>query len=145
MSTIQYKCNVCKREVELLENQQGLTIIGRCTLTNGCMGKMQPLSRNPYNVRESFEYFDNELSELYEFNKRNKFFKHVQINANTIWRINHKLNNHPMVVVFVNTSNGVEKVDNSSYNVTYVDSNNLTISLILKIMHLCDFFCMLNK
>lgn len=129
MSTIQYKCNVCKRDVELLENQQGLTIVGRCVLTNGCMGKMQPQGRNPYNVRESYNYFDDALSELYEFNSRNKFFKHDQINSNTIWRVKHNLNNHPLVVVFVNTLNGIEKLDNSSYSVVYVDSNNLAITL----------------
>lgn len=129
MSTIQYKCNVCKREVELLENQQGLTIVGRCVLTNGCMGKMHPLARNPYNVRESYNYFDSELSELYEFNNRNKFFRHDQINANTIWRIRHNLNNHPFVVVFINTDDGIEKLDNSSYTINYVDANNLIINL----------------
>ncbi len=129
MSTIQYKCNVCKREVELLEKQQGLTIVGRCILTNGCMGKMKPLARNPYNVRETYNYFDNEIEELLEFNSRNKFFKHEQINANTVWRIKHDLNNHPFVVVFINTSNGIQKLDNSSYTVNYTDANNLTIQL----------------
>jgi hypothetical protein len=129
MSTIKYKCNTCKREVELLENQNGLTVIGRCVLTNGCFGKLQPIARNPYNIRETYDYYDNDLSELYEFNSRNKFFNHHQINKNTIWRIKHNLNNHPFVVVFVNTGNGIKKLDKSNYSINYIDSNNLIVNL----------------
>lgn len=125
MSTISYKCATCKREVELLENQKGLTIIGRCILTDGCSGKMQTIERNPYNVRESYEYFD---TDYLENNSRNKFFKHIQKNVNTVWRITHNLNNHPFVVVYLNTVNGVEKIDNSAYQVEYYDANTLLIT-----------------
>ena len=36
MATINYKCDQCKRETELVENSTGFTIIGKCNITEGC-------------------------------------------------------------------------------------------------------------
>jgi len=127
MATINYKCSVCKKEVELLENSIGLNIVGRCSLTDGCSGKLLKLKRNPYNLRESIKYYNDDLL---DFDPRNKFYKHIQFNKNNKWKVNHNLNNHPIVVVFVkvNNSNVMQKIDNSTYIVSYTNENSLEIS-----------------
>lgn len=127
MATINYKCSVCKKEVELLENSIGLNVVGACSLTDGCAGKLLHLKRNPYNIRESIKYYNDDLL---DYDPRNKFYKHVQSNRNNTWKVNHDLNNHPIVVVFVkiNNSNVLQKLDNSTYTVTYTNENSLEIS-----------------
>lgn len=124
MSTIQYKCNVCKKTAELIENQKGLTVPGKCVLTNGCIGRMLPLSRNPYNVRENYDYY---LSDYADHNDRNKFYKHTQNNKNRVWKIAHDLNNHPFVVVFIKTESGIVKLDNSDYEILYNTPQTINI------------------
>ncbi len=127
MATINYKCSVCKKEVELLENSIGLNVVGTCSLTDGCAGKLLFQKRNPYNIRESIRYYNDDLL---DYDPRNKFYKHVQNNKNNTWKVNHDLNNHPIVVVFVKTNNSniLQKLDNSSYSVSYTNENSLTIS-----------------
>jgi hypothetical protein len=125
MATIQYKCNVCKKEAEIIENQQGLTIVGRCILTEGCSGKMKPEKRNAYNVREQFNFYDTDVN---DFNNRNKFYKHDQINYNKKWVVSHKLNNHPFIVVYIEDNNSqLIELDSSEYLINYIDSENIQI------------------
>ena len=54
MSTVTYKCNVCKREIKKLENKSGLTVFSRCIITEGCRGNLNKISVDPDNIRESF-------------------------------------------------------------------------------------------
>lgn len=86
MATINYKCDTCKRETELLENRTGLTVFGRCTITKNCKGFFYQLKRNRNNRRESIPQYDRELD---DYSKRKFFTSFDQTHPSILWTVNH--------------------------------------------------------
>ena len=98
MTVIVYKCNVCKREIELQQNVDGLETIGRCTITHGCRGALyQTAVRDDFvrgKIPESVAGLDN-------WQQRKVLFNHQQSIERSEWLIIHNLGTYPSVSVFV--------------------------------------------
>lgn len=120
MATINYKCDTCLREVELIENIKGLTTVGPCIITNNCYGRLYPTSRNPNNLRESIPKYDRDLE---DFSKRGLFFGYNQSVESDVWTVKHNLSDSCVVIVYnidgtivptdsysQHTANGVTKI-----------------------------------
>lgn len=112
MATINYKCDTCKREIELLENTLGLTTFTTCTITKDCRGSLVATKRNPYNVRENIPKHDKLLD---DYSKRKMFYEHVQEILSSTWFVEHGLGDSCIFIVFDEDGNVMSK---SSYTVT---------------------------
>lgn len=86
MATINYKCDTCNREIELIENKQGMTVFGSCTITNNCVGSLYKLKRNPNNVRQRVPEYEAGLD---DFISRKLLMVHTQTIENDRWIVNH--------------------------------------------------------
>lgn len=126
MATVTYKCNICDREIDLLENKQGLTTFSKCVITYGCKGKLLAVKRNPDNIRESFSL---EVAGLEDYSPRNVLFNYVQSLPSNIWIINHDLNTIPAISVYVyDSTNKLTELDPNQYKIISASSNQIKIA-----------------
>lgn len=98
MPIVVYSCDVCKRSIELQQNPKGLERISRCTITNGCRGKLFQQEVLLDFIRgqrpESVAGLDDHVT-------RRVLFNHEQTIARDEWDILHDLGTSPSVQVFV--------------------------------------------
>ena len=121
MSTITYQCNVCRRIIQKLENQQGITIFGKCIITDQCHGKLYKIDRNIDNNRETFPFA---VSNLSDYTPRKAFYNHNQTLSTPIWRITHNLSTSPAVVVYTKNTNGtLILLNQDAYTIEIIDKN----------------------
>ncbi len=125
MATISYKCDTCKRNIELVENPQGFTVFGKCVITNGCRGKLYKTERNPNNVRESAPTFTGGVD---NYVPRRAFNEFTQGLMSDRWKVSHGLGTTPATFVYELTDDGqTVPIDNSYYTVQEVDKNNIVL------------------
>lgn len=104
----------------------GLTVFGKCIITQNCLGKLYTLSRNIDSTREVFAP---EVEGLLDYSPRKAFFNFTQPLPTSIWRIEHNLSTSPAVTVYTpNNSNNLAPLDPGNFTVTPIDPNNITIS-----------------
>lgn len=123
MATIQYKCNTCKRAVEIIENLDGITSFTNCIITNKCSGKMYQLRKNPDNLREQAPSI---VAGIQDKVLQNVLFKFEQLQPKTVWTIEHKLNAEPVVTVYDISSK--LPLPKSFYAVEYINPNTVAIT-----------------
>ena len=130
MATISYKCDTCKRGVELVENPQGFTVMGKCVITNGCRGRLYKTERNPNNVRESAPSY---VSGLNNYVPRRSFFQFSQTLPSNKWKVSHNMGVLPSVFVYLQQDDGsFVQQDNSAYTISPIDKDNLFINFPTK-------------
>ncbi len=99
MAIVVYKCDVCKRDVELERNVEGLENIQRCTITHGCRGKLYQIQVFPDFVRGRLP---DQVAGLDDWRQRKVLYNHIQAIQNDTWIIKHDLGTFPSVSVFIN-------------------------------------------
>lgn len=114
MATINYKCDTCKRDIELIENRYGLTTNSQCIITKSCRGKLFFVKRNPNNVRAQLPAYDIELD---DYTPRKLLHIHTQELENLEWEIQHNFGESTVFIVYDALSN---IVDNSEYTITTI-------------------------
>ena len=125
MATITYKCNVCDRKIDLLENKIGLTSFSKCVITYGCKGKLLSIKRNPDNIRETFPA---EVPGLEDYSQRKVLFNFVQNLPSNIWSISHDLNTSPSISVYLTDTDGRQyELNASEYTIVTENSNKLKL------------------
>lgn len=127
MATITYQCSICQRQIELLENQTGLTTFSKCIITNGCKGKLNRIKRNIDSSRGSFPP---EVQGLTDYVQRRAFFEYNKQLPSTIWSITHNMGISPAVDVYVYDANNNNLVTLSpdDYVVKFVNKDSITIN-----------------
>jgi len=130
MAVIRYKCTVCDREVELIEQPTGLEVIGRCIVTDKCRGTLYKLERlEDFAVGKS----PNDVVGLTNYVQRKVLFNHTQAVAESQWTVIHNLGVNPTVQTIVDRETDTDGVVTTSRIeiepnlVTLVDENTLTI------------------
>lgn len=108
MATIRYKCDTCRRTIELIENKKGFTTFGTCVITNNCRGILHPEQRNPNNLRESLPRY---APELEDFIKRKLFFMHPQPIPSNVWTVKHGLSQSTVTIVYDESDNIIDPDD----------------------------------
>ena len=98
MTIIVYKCDVCDRETELLQNKKGLEVIQRCTITDNCRGKLYQLGVKQDHIRGQFP---SAVGGLDDWTPRKMIYNHTQSIRQQEWRVNHELGIFPTIHVFV--------------------------------------------
>ncbi len=112
MATINYKCDTCNREIELLENKFGLTTFTRCTITKKCRGNLYKAKRNANNIRENLP---KHAARLDDYAKRSVFYAHSQVIESSTWNVKHNFGNSCIFIVY-DESNTI--IDQDDYTVT---------------------------
>lgn len=121
MATNTYKCTICKRESDRVENIFGLDTLGRCIITSGCRGKLRIIGRNLDNIRESFPKVEVNLE---DYVSRKVFTSHPQDIATNTWNVTHGLNAEPVVNVYTPDASGkLVELDYTLYKVIPVSRN----------------------
>ena len=129
MATIQYKCDTCKREISLTENVLGMTVFGRCIITEGCKGVLYKQARNENVIRQEGD-FPAPVAGLNDYVQRKAFYEQSINISTTPWRIEHNLGVAPAVTVYFtnNETNEPYEISPDEYTVTIIDQNNIEIS-----------------
>lgn len=131
MATISYKCDTCKRKVELVENPQGFTVVGKCVITNGCTGRLYKTERNPNNVRESSPSY---VEGLNNYVPRRAFHQFAQTLSSDKWKVVHDMGVLPSTFVYLLQPDGSYlQQDNSAYTLKAVDKNTILITFPTKV------------
>ncbi len=98
MAIVVYRCNTCKREIELQRNQRGLETVGRCVITHGCRGNLYQVNLFPDYIRGTIP---DPVTGLDDWKQRKVLHNHDQPIERDVWTIEHKMGVVPSVSVFV--------------------------------------------
>lgn len=99
MAIVTYKCDVCKREIELQRNIHGLETPHGCIITHGCRGKLYFKELLTDFVRGQTP---EDVIGLDNWQQRRVLFNHEQAIERDEWIIIHNLGNSVSVSAFVN-------------------------------------------
>ena len=128
MTVIVYKCPVCDRTIDIVQNEKGLETVGRCVITDGCRGKLYQLS-----VKQDFTRgeYPSAVAGLIDWSQRKVLYDHTQTVADSQWLIQHDLGVSPSVQVFIEVpvSGGTELEETTPDSIVVVDENNIIINL----------------
>ena len=98
MAIVVYKCDVCKRDIELERNIKGLESIQRCTITHGCRGKLYQTKVLDDFVRGRLP---DQVAGLDDWRQRKVLYNHPQTIERDNWIIEHNLGTFPSISVFI--------------------------------------------
>jgi hypothetical protein len=121
MAATRYQCTICKRERDILDNNRGVTLTTKCTITQGCRGSLIASKRLPGSTREEKAP---PVSNLTDWEQRNVLHTHTQLIKSKQWRISHTIN-VPVAIDIV--ANGVE-VAPTDYTLDTNGQNLITVT-----------------
>ncbi len=121
MATIRYTCNNCKRTIEYVENINGITHIGQCSITKNCNGTLYKVSRNPNNIRTTLPMTHDGMD---DYIPRSLFKHYKNLIPTNNWIIKHNLGKSCVLIVYDTNGN---ILDSSQYNFTN-DGNTIVIN-----------------
>lgn len=98
MAIIRYKCDTCDREIEIPQNKRGMETFGRCSITDGCKGKLQQLEVLPTFLLGGLS---SDVEGLNNWIPRKVLYKHNQTFPRKVWKIVHSLNTEPTIQTHV--------------------------------------------
>ena len=132
MAIVVYKCDTCKREIELPQNKKGLEVVQRCIITEGCRGKLGQQSIKYDHSRGSFP---STVVGLQDWAQRKVLFDFTQTISSTTWTVTHNLGTEPSIVVYiakqsssvVQTVTGITVVEKTTYQQVPLDELEVTI------------------
>jgi len=127
MAIVVYKCDTCKRAVELIRNIKGLETVQRCVITHGCRGKMVQADLLEDFSRASIP---DEVEGLDDWIPRRVLYNHTQTIANSVWIVTHNLGTFPAISVFADrplTDNQTNREEITPGDIQIIDSNNLLL------------------
>ncbi|MGI0075824.1 MAG: hypothetical protein ACREAU_00265 [Nitrosopumilaceae archaeon] len=124
MAVVQYRCDTCKRFIELQQSSKSMEIINRCVITHGCRGRL-------YQTRVFQDFIRGKplVDEIGIDNwlQRRILFDFIQRIESTSWIIVHDLGSIPSVQVLVDTPTLEEPnltTEIIPNNIIHVDEDN---------------------
>lgn len=126
MAVVVYECDTCKRDVYRKQNTQGIDIVGRCVITDGCKGKLLQKEIKP---SHAVGHSTAPVIGLRDWEPRKILYTHTQGLAKKQWVIQHNMGGMPIVNVFSYSVNGSMKLNPIvPLNIEFTSSNVVTIS-----------------
>lgn len=128
MSVTAYQCDKCKRQLELVDSQQTITIVNKCIITKNCKGKLQLVERKYDGIIGKPSQYEQNIE---DYVIAPRLYVHTQVLPASVWKIKHKLSTNPIVVVYVNSNidgkQSYREVPTEDIVVDVVDENNITV------------------
>jgi len=125
MAVVVYKCDTCKREIELVQNPIGMEVMSHCIITNGCKGHLHQTAIKPSYVRGKLP--DPDPTGLRDWIPRQVYFKTTQDVPLSTWKIKHELGTNPFLRVHIYLDDG-SLIETSDYNYTIVSPYQIDIA-----------------
>jgi hypothetical protein len=137
MSITTYNCSACKRSIEIVDNDNALTFVDRCVITQFCKGTLSKVNTKSGSlVSNATDLVDG----LQDYIKTDRMYSYTQTLPSSSWKITHDLNSNPLTYVYIKSINNTyTPIDDDNYVVTVLDSNNVIIEFadsIVGIAHL---------
>ena len=104
MAIVVYKCDTCKREIEVPQNIHGIEIMSRCIITSGCKGKLSQTQVKSSHIRGKLPAPD--PTGLKDWVPRQTYYKQEQPLLLRVWKIKHNLGTNPSIRVSVELDGG---------------------------------------
>lgn len=95
--TVQYKCNVCNRTIDVPENKHGLDVFGNCIITKQCRGTLFFVKNTPTILRNVAPEPTDDPDWVYT----PQIVTFTQNNARSIWKFKHTLTAVPSLSVYI--------------------------------------------
>lgn len=127
MAIVVYKCDACKREIELIRNIEGLETVSRCVITLGCRGRLYQTKVHPDFIRASIP---DDVLGLDNWIPRKVLHNHTQTIESSEWRITHEMGTYPSISVYVDRPTSEDpnaRVEILPTDVVIVDSDQLIL------------------
>lgn len=126
MATISCKCDTCKRSIEIVENTHGLTIIGKCTITNGCRGRLYQIDRNPNTARGANPVIQQGVN---NYVPRKAFSQYIQALPKDKWTVQHDLGVLPAVFIYIPDATGkYTQLDKNQYSIAPLNEDTVYVT-----------------
>jgi hypothetical protein len=128
MAVVVYRCTVCKREIELQQNREGLERAHHCNITQHCRGSL-------YQVNFYSDYIrggpPTDVVGLNNWNQRNILYTHEQGSNKESWVIQHNLGTYPAITVYVSRPSEdipdyIEKIEPA--DIIVIDPNTIILN-----------------
>lgn len=128
MAVVTYKCDTCKREIDIVRNVKGLDTVGRCIITHGCRGKLYQVDVHPDYIRAQLPV---DIVGVDNWQQRKVLYNHTQTIQRTSWTIQHNLGGYPQISVYVrwpsqDDPNRMQEI--SPTDITIIDEDTLVLS-----------------
>jgi len=129
MAIVVYKCDTCKRDIELIRNIEGLETVQRCVITLGCRGKLYQTKVHPDFTRAALP---TDVLGLDNWLQRKVLHNHEQTIESTEWLVTHELGTFPAISVFVDrptTEDPNNREEILPTDIRIVDNDTLTLDV----------------
>lgn len=126
MAVVVYECDTCKREVYRKQNTQGIDVVGRCIITDGCKGKLLQKEIKP---SHAVGHSTAPVIGLRDWTPRKILYTHTQSLAKKQWVVHHNMNGMPIVNVFSYSADGSLTLNPIvPVAIEFTSSNAITVS-----------------
>lgn len=128
MAIVVYKCDVCKRDIEIERNINGLENIQRCTITHGCRGKLYQTKVLADFVRGRLP---DQVAGLDDWRQRKVLYNHEQTIERDNWVVKHNLGTFPSVSVFINVPTEADPDNQEEIiptDIVIIDEDNIILN-----------------
>lgn len=127
MSIVVYECDTCNRSIDRKQNPQGLDVIGRCIITDGCKGF---LHKKDEKKQHNIPRIPPPVEGLTDWVQRKILHTHEQNIASLSWYIEHNLGTEPAVQVnieVINEDNSISLQELLPTEINTIDENNIQL------------------
>jgi hypothetical protein len=118
MAVVSYTCDTCKRDIDVPQVIDGLEIMSRCIITNGCKGKLVQTGIKSSYIQGKLPAPD--PTGLQDWLPRRVYYKLYQTVALRLWKVVHNLGTNPSLQVHIKLPDGT-LIETTDYTVQYVD------------------------
>lgn len=127
MAIIVYECDTCNRSIDRKQNPQGLDVVGRCIITDGCKGF---LHKKEEKKQHNTPRIPPKVEGLNDWVQRKVLHTHEQNIAAVSWYIEHNLGSEPSIQVYievVNEDNSISLQEFLPLETNIIDENNIQL------------------
>lgn len=114
-----YECDVCNRAIRMPENPTGLEVMGRCIITNGCLGTLHKVL-SPSKIA-STPSLTPAVEGVDDWFQRRALYNHEQKVPTTKWIIPHGMGIIPLIQGFIHVE------DEVTHKLSLVETNKFSV------------------
>lgn len=107
--TVQYRCNVCNRTIDVAEKTSSLDVFGKCIITKQCKGTLFFIKRNDNILRP---LPPDTVAGLPDWQYTPQVATFDQKHARSVWKFKHNLTAVPSIIVYISTVDADNKPTN---------------------------------
>jgi len=100
-----YTCDTCNRSIKQSTSVAGLSVLPRCTITQGCRGFLVQITSKV--DASKISDVPPEVAGLVDWQSRSVFYQHTQAVTSSVWNISHGLSGTPRILCYALSDDGL--------------------------------------